>query len=398
MRADQPVRQQVAMRVKEMIRSRGLRLGDVLPSYVELGKELDVSYVTVKRGIDDLVAEGVIRRQHGRGTFVAKELALIPRELKHIGVILAASRTQLFLNTYLSEIMRGIAQYAPLGMDMHIFSLREDGLVDAAQLGEWDIHGVILLNVENDDYLRAFAQWGTPGVVVDYCSQAAPLDYVACDNRTAARQMAAHLAALGHRQVVYATGKPQVQEVLLGDQEGTRLALNPADLRGRQTEEERSDGRPVARMVRDPSDLRERQSESVAALRELGLLVDVWNMSWHDCADAVGQLHRGKRHTNRPTAVLTGSNYYARELLEELARRGLCAPEDVSVGAVASDGNMPFGGPRLTCCRFDFVGMGRKAIELLAARCRKPGLDNPDVHRIGFEFVEGQTVGRVNLS
>ena len=364
------------MGVKELIRVRGLHVGDRLPSYNELIKELSFSLVTVKRGIDDLVAEGVILRQHGRGTFVAKELARMPRTLAHIGLIYPSSQHFLFKESWAAKIMQGVSRASPPGADMHIFSMREGGLVDAAQLGEWAVDGALLLNVENDDYLRAFATWGTPGVVVDYCSQAAPLDYVACDNRAAAQRVVEYLAAQGHSRVVYA-GPPLLWPVKRPEKSRTTL------------------------LVKESSDVRERRDESVHALRERNLLAEVWQSShtckletWTFCA--ADELQGRIRAADGPTVVLTDNNYSAFLLLHEFARCSLRVPEDVSVCAVASDVDTVFKGRQLTSCRFDFVGMGRKAMDLLAVRCTEPALEKPCVHRIGFEFVEGQTVRNRN--
>jgi len=367
----------VADHVRARIAREQLKRGAPLPSYRELANVLGVAYLTVKRGMDKLVAEGVICQEHGRGTFVAKELSLAPRELGHVGMIFPGSRELLFRYQYLGEIMQGITRGSPPRMDMHIFSLREDGMVRAAQLGEWAVNGAILLGVENDDYLRAFAQWGTPGVVVDYCSTAAPLDYVACDNRVAARQVVAHLAALGHRRVAYAA---------LHSQRQVHLRDNPQDL-----------------LLRDSSDERERRDGTVCALQERNMAVDVWSLPEKQHEDnwavtVADELRRRARAADRPTALVTDSNHAALALLKALARRGLHAPENISVCAVASDSNTAFEGRPLTTCRFDFIGMGRKAIDLLTARCRKPGLDKPHIHRIGFKFVEGQTTGRINPS
>jgi GntR family transcriptional regulator len=366
----------VADHVRTRIAREQLKRGAPLPSYRELTDELGVAYLTVKRGMDELVTEGVICQEHGRGTFVAKELSLAPSELGHVGMIFPGSRELLFRYQYLGEIMQGITRGSPPQTDMHIFSLREDGMVRAAQLGEWAVNGVILLGVENDDYLRAFAQWGTPGVVVDYCSTAAPLDYVACDNRVAARQVVAHLAALGHRRVAYAAMHSQRQ---------VHLRDNPQDL-----------------LLRDSSDARERLDGTVCALRERDMLADVWSLSgphnddW--AAVTAEELRRRAGVADCPTALVTDSNHSAVLLLKALACHGLRAPEDISVCAVASDSAVMPDGRRLTTCRFDFIGMGRKAIDLLSARCRKPGLDKPHIHRIGFKFVEGQTTGRINPS
>ena len=369
---------QVANHVRARIEREQLKRGAPLPSYRDLAAELGVAYLTVKRGIDVLVAEGVIHQQPGRGTFVAKELAMAPRELEHLGVIFPSTRHILVMHQYIAEIMKGIAAGASPMVDTHIFSLRQDGMVRAGHLGEWAINGVILLGLENDDYLRAFAQWGTPGVVVDYCSEAAPLDYVACDNRPAAQRVVAYLAELGHRRVAFAAGHSRMRVVRPDDEESTLL-------------------------IRDSSDARERRDESVRALRERGMLTDVGvsqeireNDLW--IGPVADDLHLRRGDSDCPSAVVTDSNFSALVLLKELARRGLRVPEDVSLCAVASDGDVAINGQCLTCCRFDFVGMGRKAIDLLGARCRKPGLDKPRVHRIGFEFVEGQTVRRANPS
>jgi len=370
LRTDRPARNMVSARVREMICARGLRPGNRLPTYQQLILDLGVSLVTVKRGLDDLEREGIVLRRPPSGTFVAREVTQMPRELKHIGVIYPSSRHHLFVSSYASEIMRGISLDAPSFADIHNFSLREDGLIRAAQLSEWDIDGAILLGVENDDYLRNFAQWGTPGVVVDYCSPVAPLDYVACDNAAAARKMAEYLAALGHRHVAYVAGPPR------------QLVKNPRDPQ-------------VTLLVRDSSDSRERRAESLRALGERNMQVEDWTFSEagtegvHATADKLQRLFRAADH---PTVVLADNNRCALGLLREIESRGLRVPEDISVCAVASDSDMAAGDRTLTCCRFDFTGMGRKAIALLAERRKTKPLDAPCVHRMGFEFVEGQTV------
>ena len=366
---DRPARDRVAARVKEMICNRGLQPGEALPSYLKLTRELDASLVTVKLAFDDLAREGVVRRIPSRGTFVAKAIAQVSRELKHVGVIYPSSRQKLFSARHVGEIMRGIALDAPPAADTHIFSLREDGLIRAAQLGEWCIDGAVLLGVENDDYLRSFAQWGTPGVVVDYCSQAAPLDYVACDNAAAAQKMVAHLASLGHRRVAYVADPPE-----------SRVA-NPH--------------RPGGTLLQcDSSDRRERREESWRALRDRDIQVEDWTFPEMNSDFIIATAERVKqriRSRDCPTAVLTSGNRIALWLLKEIAARGLRVPEDISVCTVASDADMAFGEQTLTGCRFDFTGMGRKAIAVLAERRRTRPLDAPRVHRIGFEFVEGQT-------
>ncbi|WP_309237262.1 GntR family transcriptional regulator [Actinomadura sp. BRA 177] len=50
----------------------GLDVGDALPSERRLAEELGVSRPTLRQAIDGLVAEGLLERRHGSGTYVAE--------------------------------------------------------------------------------------------------------------------------------------------------------------------------------------------------------------------------------------------------------------------------------------------------------------------------------------
>lgn len=58
--------------IKEMIRSGELRQGMRIPSEKELEKKYGVSSTTVIKAMNELLREGVIYREQGKGTFVAK--------------------------------------------------------------------------------------------------------------------------------------------------------------------------------------------------------------------------------------------------------------------------------------------------------------------------------------
>jgi DNA-binding LacI/PurR family transcriptional regulator len=65
-----PKYEHVADRIRLLVRERRLRPGDSLPNERELSRMLGVSYVTVRKANRELVEAGLIRREHGRGTFV----------------------------------------------------------------------------------------------------------------------------------------------------------------------------------------------------------------------------------------------------------------------------------------------------------------------------------------
>jgi GntR family transcriptional regulator len=70
-RSDMPIFKQIAAQLREQIVQGKLRLGDVIPSERELADALTVSRMTLRAAVDELVNEGLLLRQRGRGTIVA---------------------------------------------------------------------------------------------------------------------------------------------------------------------------------------------------------------------------------------------------------------------------------------------------------------------------------------
>lgn len=58
--------------VLQHIDERGLKEDDQLPSETQLAALAGVSLVTVRRALSELAGQGVVRREQGRGTFVAR--------------------------------------------------------------------------------------------------------------------------------------------------------------------------------------------------------------------------------------------------------------------------------------------------------------------------------------
>ena len=66
-----PLYQQLREAVREAIEHRALKANDALPAERDLAQVLDVSRITVRKAFDALVAEGLLTRRQGAGTFVA---------------------------------------------------------------------------------------------------------------------------------------------------------------------------------------------------------------------------------------------------------------------------------------------------------------------------------------
>src|SRR5581483_12256444 len=69
--SETPIFKQIAQQLRGQIEQGVLRFGDVIPGERELAESLDVSRMTLRAAIDELVDEGLLLRQRGRGTVVA---------------------------------------------------------------------------------------------------------------------------------------------------------------------------------------------------------------------------------------------------------------------------------------------------------------------------------------
>jgi DNA-binding transcriptional regulator YhcF (GntR family) len=67
-----PLGNQLVQQIREGVAERRLSAGDRLPSVRELAVSAGVNVNTVRAVYARLEAEGVVRREHGRGTFVAE--------------------------------------------------------------------------------------------------------------------------------------------------------------------------------------------------------------------------------------------------------------------------------------------------------------------------------------
>ncbi len=71
---------QISAWLKELIQTGRYKKGEKLPSEIELSKICSVNRNTLRQAISELVAEGILRKEKGTGTFVASSA---PVALKH---------------------------------------------------------------------------------------------------------------------------------------------------------------------------------------------------------------------------------------------------------------------------------------------------------------------------
>ena len=92
-----PMYEQIKVQIRSAAHSGELPPGEQLPSLRTLAAELRVSVMTTTRAYNDLVAEGVVRNEHGRG-FIVREIdagiaraALLQRQKDALAELIAAA-------------------------------------------------------------------------------------------------------------------------------------------------------------------------------------------------------------------------------------------------------------------------------------------------------------------
>jgi GntR family transcriptional regulator len=68
-----PLYYQIKQNLLDIVSSGAFASGDMLPSENEMGEYYGVTRLTVRQAVGELVAEGILVRERGRGTFVAQQ-------------------------------------------------------------------------------------------------------------------------------------------------------------------------------------------------------------------------------------------------------------------------------------------------------------------------------------
>ncbi len=80
-RGGAPLYLRLKQAIEEAVHSGSIRPGDALPSERDLAAKAEISRVTVRKAVQDLVRNGVLVQRHGSGTFVAPRVARVEQSL-----------------------------------------------------------------------------------------------------------------------------------------------------------------------------------------------------------------------------------------------------------------------------------------------------------------------------
>ncbi len=313
-------------RVKQILRKR-IRasdgVGSKIPSTAQLHKTLGVSSQTVNRAIRDLVDEGILERQVGRGTFVAR-----PRKAtRNIGFVWPGHMDQLTKHPYMASILHA-AEAASSADGRHLLVASNVDPIKPAFAEQSDqVAGVMILFNRDTRLVDAYLERGIPVVLIDPFVRSGDVPFVTSDQYAGMRDATLHLASLGHRRIAYVTYLGldflTFQERLLGYETAMREA---------HLEE-------TSCVVRLP-----------VAEQLLPEAVDVFT----DVLDAV-----------QPTACCCCHDDLAMWVIHVCHERGTRVPDDLSVVGFDDSGIASHVRPALTTVHVPLEGIGQRAVQIL---------------------------------
>lgn len=191
----------------------GLSNGDPIPSERDLGKTYGVSRVTVRRAIGDLIAEGFLRREGRRGTFV--------NDISRVGSWMPSSESRLIAvlisriqTSFSDRLLGGIDDCShEMGYSVVFGATDEDPARASRQIERMASEGVvgfILVPVAGDDYcsvnndlFNQIRARGLPFVLQDRYVKGSNVDTVVSDNFDGAYRATKHLVEQGHRTIAF---------------------------------------------------------------------------------------------------------------------------------------------------------------------------------------------------
>jgi GntR family transcriptional regulator, arabinose operon transcriptional repressor len=188
-----------------MIREQNLQPGDQIISLAEIMALYKVSKVTAVRGLVELEREGIISREQGRGTFLARREARRPQ---HDGTPTISVVMPTLINPFYAEVLAGIEgtlSRAGFGSEIATTdydSAREHEILNKV-LQEQRVKGIVVISWSEDDHLFDEVLGKVPLVLVDHCPLhlAGKCQFVRGDGYRGAYEGTRHLLSLGHRRV-----------------------------------------------------------------------------------------------------------------------------------------------------------------------------------------------------
>ncbi|WP_405113321.1 GntR family transcriptional regulator [Paenibacillus sp. FSL K6-1217] len=203
-----PKYQMVKEYVLSQIENQEFTMDERIPSESEFSRLLDVSSITVRKALSELVNEGVIYRVRGKGSFVASQAAIPDKNSNLVAFVI--SGIDLYDSSYM-QIMRGIQSLlGKHGCKLIIEFVENDFEQErelVLELIQTELRGILIYSSNPEaakDYLREIRKKAIPFVMLDRSPSGYPVNVVTCNNHDGAYEAVEYLIKQGHRHIGFA--------------------------------------------------------------------------------------------------------------------------------------------------------------------------------------------------
>lgn len=195
--------------LRQMILEGRLAAGERIPPDDGLAAKFQCGRGTVRRAIQSLVEEGLLRGQQGSGTYVQTR----PREA-FIGIIVPN-----LINPDHSQLVSAVTAAAAMRGYTALLAVVEQGREGyeripiewqfIEKMGRMHVAGLVKCPTEipiENDFRQRLSALNVPFVIVnDFWSDGSDANHILVDERVAVRLVVDHLAGLGHERIGYFT-------------------------------------------------------------------------------------------------------------------------------------------------------------------------------------------------
>jgi len=205
---DLPLYLQLRMSLEQRILNGEWGYGAMLPAEHELCAEYGVSRGTLRQALAELEREGFVRREQGRGTFVAKAVQREPGSglsSRSISFIVPYVRDS-FVPTLLLGVESAARAHGYIVLFHHVENDLEKQTAALRSAVQQGVAGIILFPVDSthvSPIMSELIAQSYPFVVVDRYLRGLYNDYVTSDNFGGGLRATQHLLRLGHRRIAF---------------------------------------------------------------------------------------------------------------------------------------------------------------------------------------------------
>ncbi|QJD84988.1 substrate-binding domain-containing protein [Cohnella herbarum] len=190
-----PTYYQIKQSIKKKIADGKLNPGDILPGRVALSEQYECSWSTLNRAVNELILEGVLTAEKGKGTYVSANAAKIKQGIEPVSVWFCNPYPSVYAT--LSEMMDGLRNEAnDRGRAIQFI---DNGNAEAPA----NINGYIVITPSEDQVPFLLKAWaaGQRFVVLNSDFQNVPFSCVNADLYQGSTQVIDYLLDKGHQRI-----------------------------------------------------------------------------------------------------------------------------------------------------------------------------------------------------